>query len=94
MKIIICGTKIENNIVNLILKGKNNGFESYDNTTNYGFIISSFTKPKWDFYIFEEGFDEKKCNKIYKIIHNNFGVKDREIETTLIFFTEKDENDK
>lgn len=79
--------------MNLILKEKNNGFESYDYTTNSEWI-SSFTKPKWDFYIFEEGFDEKKCNKIYKIIHNNFGVKDREIETTLIFFTEKDKNDK
>lgn len=35
MKIIICGTKIENNIVNLILKEKNNGFESYDNNFFY-----------------------------------------------------------
>ena len=94
MKIIICGTKIEKNIVNIILKEEKNGFESIDNSTNTEFTTSSFKKPKWDFYIFEDGFDEKKCNKIYEIIHNNFGDKNREIESTLIFFTEEDENDK
>lgn len=94
MKIIIGGTKIEKNIVNLILKEKKYDFESIDNLTNNEFTISSFTKPKWDFYIFDEGFDEKKCNKLYEIIHKNFGKKNREIESTLIFFTEEDESDK
>lgn len=86
MKIIICGTKIEKNIVNIILKEEKNGFESIDNSTNTEFTIFSFKKPKWDFYIFEDGFDEKKCNKIYEIIHDNFGDKNGEIKSIWFFY--------
>lgn len=44
-------------------------------------------------YEFEEGYNEKKCEKIYEIIHKNFGIKDQEKDSVLIFFTEDDNDD-
>ena len=94
MKIIICGRKINKNIINLIISRKKFDFCSIDNNTNEEFVLSSLDKPKWDFYEFKDGFNEKIKEKIYEIIHKNFGAKGNDTESTLIFFTDEDEDDK
>ena len=95
MKIIISGRKIDKNIVNLII-GKKQKFDfcSIDHNNKEEFILSSLDKPKWDFYEFKEGFNEAIKDKIYEIIHKNYGDKKKEIESSLIFFSDEDEDDK
>jgi GTP-binding protein EngB required for normal cell division len=93
MKIIISGNKIEKQILNIILKNNKSPFCSIDINNDNEFKMSIFSEYNWDIYELEEGFSEKICEKIYKIIHNNFGIKDREKESVLIFFTEEDNND-
>jgi GTP-binding protein EngB required for normal cell division len=93
MKIIISGNKIEKQILNIILKNNKSPFCSIDINNDNEFKMSIFSEYNWDIYELEEGFSEKICEKIYKIIHNNFGIKDREKESVLIFFTEEDDND-
>ena len=93
MKIIISGNKIELQTLNIILKDNKKPFCSIDMNNDNEFKMSIFSEYNWDIYELEEGFSEKICEKIYKIIHNNFGIKDREKESVLIFFTEEDDND-
>ena len=93
MKIIISGNKIELQTLNIILKDNKKPFCSIDMNNDNEFKMSIFSEYNWDIYELEEGFSEKICEKIYKIIHNNFGIKDREKESVLIFFTEEDNND-
>ena len=94
LKIIISGTKIDKSIVKLIINKKSSyEFCSIDMNTNEEYTMTSFDKPKWDFYEFKDGFNDKIKDKIYDIIHLNFGLKGRTIETTLIFFTDEDEDD-
>lgn len=95
LKIIICGRKIDKSLIKLIINKKSSyEFCSIDINTNEEYTLSSFDKPKWDFYEFKDGFNDKIKDKIYDIIHLNFGLKGRTIETTIIFFTNEDEDDK
>lgn len=94
MKIIICGRKIDKNIINLIIPEKKFDFCSIDKNSNEEFTLISVDNPKWDFYEFRDGFSDNISEKIYEIIHKNFGFKDNDIESTIIFFTEEDNDDK
>ena len=93
MKIIISGNKIETQTLNIILKDNKESFQSIDNNIHDDFKMSEFSEYNWDIYELEEGFSEKICEKIYKIIHKNFGIKESEKESVLIFFTEEDKDD-
>lgn len=93
MKIIISGNKIETQTLNIILKDNKESFQSIDNNIHDEFKMSEFSEYNWDIYELEEGFSEKICEKIYKIIHKNFGIKESEKESVLIFFTEEDKDD-
>lgn len=94
LKILICGRKIDKNIISLIINKKNYEFESLDINNNEEFTFTKYEKPEWEFYEFKEGYNQKTKDTIYNIIHKNFGIKGRDIESTLIFFTEDDEDDK
>ena len=95
LQIIICGRKIDKNIVSLIIKEKKKlDFCSIDINNNEEFQLTTYDKLKWDFYELKDGFNDKIKEKIYDIIHKNFGVKEKYIESSLIFFTEDDEDDK
>ena len=94
LKILICGRKINKTITSLIINKKDYEFESIDININKEFSITNYDKPKWEFYEFKDGYNQKTKDKIYDIIHKNFGIKGRDIETSLIFFTEEDEDDK
>ena len=93
MKIIISGNKIEKQTLNIILKDNKDSFQSVDNDSHEEFKITEFSEYNWDIYELEEGFSEKICEKIYNIIHKNFGKKESEKESVLIFFTEEDKDD-
>lgn len=94
LKILICGRKIDKTITSLIINKKDYEFESIDINSNKEFTLTNYDKPKWEFYEFKDGYNQKTKDKIYDIIHKNFGIKGRDIETSLIFFTEDDEDDK
>ena len=95
MKIIFCGNKIDKKLFNLIIidKDKDELF-TFDNYSEEGYITKSILKPKWDFLLFEDGFDEKQRETIYKIIYKNFSSKGKEGESIIVFFTEEDDDDK
>ena len=94
MNIIICGRKIDKNIIKLIIAKESIEYLSIDINNNEEFTLTTFDKPKWYFYEFKDGFNDKKKDEIYEIIHKNFGIKEKYIESSLIFFTEEDEDDK
>ena len=87
MKIIFCGNKIDKKLFNLIIidKDKDELF-TFDNYSEEGYITKSILKPKWDFLLFEDGFDEKQRETIYKIIYKNFSSKGKEGESIIVFF--------
>ena len=94
MKIVVCGNKIDKKLVDLIIEKDKDQLFTFDNYPEDEYITKSFLKPKWDFLIFADGFDEKKTETIYKIIYKNFQSKGKEGETVIIFFTEEDDDDK
>lgn len=93
MKIIICGNQIEKKVLDIILKDSKNEFYSIDMNNKDEYKLSIFTELNWDLYEFEEGYNEKISEKIYEIIHKNFGNKEKEKQSALIFFTEEDNDD-
>lgn len=93
MRIIICGNKIEKEVLDIILKDNKNEFYSIDINNNDEYKVSRFTELNWDLYEFEDGYNEKIGVKIYEIIHKNFGIKKSEKHSVLIFFTGEDNDD-
>ena len=93
MNIIISGRNIDKNVIDLILKEDKEVLFTFENFDKDEYVTKTYDKPKWNFLLFENGFDEKKKEIIYKIIYKNFSSKGKEGESVIIFFTEEDNDD-
>ena len=64
-------------MVDLIIEKDKDELFTFDNYPEDEYITKSFLKPKWDFLLFADGFDEKRQKQYIILFIKIFKVKEK-----------------